>query len=160
MSVIALLTAIKAESVPTCTALVLSGGASRGAWEAGVLWGLTHYGDPNNFKYDVVTGVSAGSINAIVLAGWPIGQEKEFTETLTDLWRNLKNENVWKKWASEIIEGFFIKRGLLDDSPLLPFLNNTIMTNFTDYARPITIAAAEVNTGDYFIFNQTNVPYN
>lgn len=42
----------------------------------------------------------------------------------------------------------------------MPFLNETIMTNFTDYARPITIAAAEVNTGEYFIFNQTTVPYN
>ena len=91
VSVIVLLTSVSAESAPTCTALVLSGGASRGAWEAGVLWGLTHYGDPNDFKYDVVTGVSAGSINAITLAGWPIGREKEWTESLTDLWRTLKN---------------------------------------------------------------------
>lgn len=57
----------------TCTGLVLSGGAARGAWEAGVLWGFLHYGDPNDFKYDVVTGVSAGSINAASLCGWPIG---------------------------------------------------------------------------------------
>ena len=34
------------------------------------------------------------------------------------------------------------------------------MTNFTDYERAITISAAEVNTGHYFIFNQTTVPYN
>lgn len=33
----------------TCNALVLSGGANNGAWEAGVLWGLVHYGDPADY---------------------------------------------------------------------------------------------------------------
>ena len=48
-----------------CTAVALSGGGSNGAWEMGVLWGFTHYGNPDDFRYDVVTGISAGSINAI-----------------------------------------------------------------------------------------------
>lgn len=48
-----------------CRALVLSGGGTNGAWEAGVAWGLTHYGDPTDFEWDVVTGVSAGSVNTI-----------------------------------------------------------------------------------------------
>ena len=60
-----------------CTALVLSGGGSNGAWEVGVLWGLLNYGNPNDFKYDVVSGISAGSINTLALAGWDIGKEKE-----------------------------------------------------------------------------------
>ena len=29
-----------------CTALVMSGGGSNGAWESGVLWGLLHLGEP------------------------------------------------------------------------------------------------------------------
>jgi len=48
-----------------CRALVLSGGGTNGAWEAGVIWGLTHYGDPTDYYYDVHTGVSAGSVNTI-----------------------------------------------------------------------------------------------
>ena len=35
-----------------CYALVLSGGGTNGAWEAGVIWGLMNYGDPTNFEYD------------------------------------------------------------------------------------------------------------
>lgn len=54
-----------AEAAKSCTGLALSGGGSNGAWEMGVLWGFMHYGDPADFKYDVVTGISAGSINAI-----------------------------------------------------------------------------------------------
>ena len=38
-----------ANAKDTCTALILSGGGSNGAWEVGVLWGLTHYGDPEDF---------------------------------------------------------------------------------------------------------------
>ena len=32
-----------------CRALALSGGANHGAWEAGVMWGLLHYGNPEDF---------------------------------------------------------------------------------------------------------------
>ena len=67
-------TSRKADS---CTALVMSGGGSNGAWEIGVLWGLVNYSDPTDFKYDVVSGISAGAINATGFVGWPIGQEQE-----------------------------------------------------------------------------------
>jgi len=53
------------QAANTCTGLALSGGGSNGAWEMGVLWGFLHNGNPEDFKYDVVTGISAGSINAI-----------------------------------------------------------------------------------------------
>ena len=53
-----------------CYALAMSGGGSNGAWEAGVLWGLNHYGNPSDFEWDSLSGVSAGSINACALAGW------------------------------------------------------------------------------------------
>ena len=64
----------------------MSGGGSNGAWEAGVLWGLTHYGDVEQYKYDVVTGISIGSINSALLAIWPIGNERNATEWLSETW--------------------------------------------------------------------------
>ena len=51
----------------------MSGGGSNGAWEAGVVWGLVHYGNSEEFQYDVVSGISAGSINAAAMAGFPLG---------------------------------------------------------------------------------------
>ena len=59
-----------------CRALVLSGGGANGSWEAGVLWGLTHYGDPADFAYDWISGISAGAINTACLSGWAKGEEK------------------------------------------------------------------------------------
>ena len=57
-----------------CRALVLSGGGTNGAWEAGIIWGLTHYGNPEDYTWDVHTGISAGSINTMGLVGWEPSQ--------------------------------------------------------------------------------------
>ena len=53
-----------------CRALILSGGANNGAWEAGVLWGLANYGKEEDYYYDVVSGVSTGAINAAGLGAF------------------------------------------------------------------------------------------
>lgn len=53
-----------------CNALVLSGGSNNGAWEVGVMWGLTTYGNATDYYWDVVSGISAGAINTSGTAGW------------------------------------------------------------------------------------------
>lgn len=58
-----------------CRALALSGGANYGSWEAGVVWGLVHYGEPADYAWDVITGVSAGAINVSLTAGFETGDE-------------------------------------------------------------------------------------
>jgi predicted acylesterase/phospholipase RssA len=62
----------------------MSGGGSFGAYEAGVLWGLVKNAeDPIDFEYDVVSGVSAGSINSLMVSLWPIGEEMQMVEWLS-----------------------------------------------------------------------------
>ena len=73
-----------------CRALCLSGGSNNGAWEAGVLYGLTHYGNPEDYAYDVITGVSAGSINTGFTAVWEKGQEVEMSKKLSDAWASIE----------------------------------------------------------------------
>ena len=53
----------------------MSGGGVNGAWEAGVIYGLVHYGNPDDYKWDVVSGVSAGAINSAGLGVWAPGEE-------------------------------------------------------------------------------------
>lgn len=48
----------------------MSGGGANGAWEAGVVWGLMNHGNPEDFEYDMVVGISAGSINTIGMIGF------------------------------------------------------------------------------------------
>lgn len=71
-----------------CYALALSGGGAFGDYETGVLWGLVNYGDPTDFQWDVLTGVSAGSINAGVMSVWPKGKEVEMMDTVSWVFTN------------------------------------------------------------------------
>ena len=84
-----------AEAKDTCNALVLSGGGSNGAWEVGVMWGLLHYGSPEDFEWDWITGVSAGSINTAAMSGWAIGDEKLTTEWLSYTFTQLTTQQIW-----------------------------------------------------------------
>ena len=78
-----------------CRALVLSGGSNNGAWETGVIWGLTHYGNAEDFAWDVVSGVSAGAINTGGIATWATGTEYEMTQWLSDKWTTITNDVIW-----------------------------------------------------------------
>jgi predicted acylesterase/phospholipase RssA len=107
----------------TCTALVMSGGGSNGAWEAGVLWGLLHYGNPKDYKYDVISGVSAGSINTAAMSGWKLGDELAATEWLSDNWNNTTTDQIYKNWFGGVAHGIF-EAGIYDDSPAIDYLTS------------------------------------
>ena len=54
----------------------MSGGGSKGSYEAGVLFGLVNNDqDKSKYAYDVVTGVSAGSINSVAVSLFVPGDE-------------------------------------------------------------------------------------
>lgn len=97
----------------------MSGGGANGAWEAGVFWGLNYYGNQGDFDYDVVSGVSAGSINTAALAGWAPEDGKAAAEYISQTMQTLTNPDVWKEWPLGLAIGATIKPGLLNDGPLL-----------------------------------------
>ncbi len=77
--------------------LLLTGGGARGAYQAGVLMGVARVlGDaPRPFPFPVLTGMSAGSINTLILAG----RAPDFTAgtaRLCALWGNLTMEQVFR----------------------------------------------------------------
>ena len=46
-----LTTLTQAQKPERCYALSLEGGGAKGAYEAGVIWGMMHYGDPDDFQW-------------------------------------------------------------------------------------------------------------
>ena len=74
----------------SCKAIALSGGGSKGAWETGVVWGLYYAGIENNdtsvVEYDVVSGISVGSINGGGMSFYEKGQEEEMVKFMSDVW--------------------------------------------------------------------------
>ena len=101
----------------TCHALVMSGGGSNGAWEAGVLYGLVHSGNPEDYKWDVVTGVSAGSINTAGIGVWAPGDEVKGTETLVGLWGNLQSSDIYHDRPFGLLPSLLFAPSLYDTRP-------------------------------------------
>ena len=109
-----------------CRGLALSGGANYGAWEAGVVWGLTHYGNPEDFKWNVITGVSAGGINTAATTVWNVGDEVKMSEFLSDAWANLRSSDIWVNWPGGPVAGLLTKQGIFDTSPAIEFFTNLL----------------------------------
>ena len=70
----------------------MSGGGTNGAWEAGVVWGLAHYGDPTEYEYDVVSGVSAGSMNTAMMSVWSPSDTVGASEFMVEAWQSLSTD--------------------------------------------------------------------
>ena len=136
----------------------MSGGANYGAWEAGIIWGLTHYGNPEDFTWDVVTGVSAGAINAAAVSVFEKGDEVKMAEFLSGAWASLTTDDVWVTWPEGLAKSVLNEPGILDDSPALSFLQKTLEP-FGAMKRRFTLAAVNVDTGDYETFDQNNITF-
>jgi len=51
-----------------------------------VLWGFAHSANPQDFYYDVMTGVSAGAINSAGVAGFAPDDVVAASQFLSDTW--------------------------------------------------------------------------
>src|SRR5262245_49178686 len=125
-------------SPPPRTALVLSGGGARGAYQVGVLHGLAELGilPPGPSPFDIVVGSSAGAINATALAAYADAFH-EGVSRLERVWREIRPSDVFRtdvaslgrigvRWAWDLsvggATGRVRARSLLDTSPLRALL--------------------------------------
>ena len=96
-------TALATEGDGKCRALALSGGSNHALWEAGVIWGLLHYGDPADFAWDVISGISAGALNTGLMSVWATGDEYAMSEHLSDLWASIEEEGqLFMTWDGKM----------------------------------------------------------
>ena len=78
--------------INSCKVLSLSGGGAYGAFEMSIASTLMEkYGG----NWDILTGVSAGSINSAYLSTISKGDEKLFIEDYKKLWLSTNNNQVY-----------------------------------------------------------------
>jgi NTE family protein len=120
------------------TALVLSGGGARGAYQVGVLRGLAELGllrDARS-RLDLLVGSSAGAINAAALAAYADAFDDGLVR-LERVWREIRPADVFRtdvaslgrigaRWALDLsfggVTGGVRAKSLLDTSPLRALL--------------------------------------
>lgn len=164
------------------TALVMSGGGARGAYEAGVLSYLFEafpevLGRPVHF--DIVTGTSVGAVHACYVGASQ--QSGEEMNVLLDLWRSLSLDRVFPVGAADVLRVPWQLLGLgVEREPLpahdgiperLPGLFATdwlenLVSEHIDWKRlrrnladgaleALAIAATEIATGRSVVFVDT-----
>ncbi len=172
-------------STPPClahTALVLTGGGARTAYQVGVLdalaevLGLYAQNTPTQTNpFPILTGTSAGALNAAFLAGRAHNMGSAIQELLA-FWRNLQSEQVYEvgalrvasggaKWLALMSLGWLIRRqprSLLDNTPLVDTLHRAIRLQGVDAAidsghlQALAITASSYSSGVHWTFCQSN----
>lgn len=123
-------------------AFVLSGGASLGAVQVGMLRALAERG----ILPDLVVGASAGAINA----GWIAGDPRlEDLDGLERIWLGLRTRDVFPAEPLRGLLGFLGRRpSLVQNHALRALLRRNIrFERLEDAAIPISVIATEVITG-------------
>jgi len=120
-------------------ALMLPGGGARGAYQVGVLKGILEIIPGNTNIFPIITGTSAGAINAVVMASYARDLELG-VQRLEKFWTNLHCEDVYRTDAMMIAKtmakvigsilfsklGVKAPKSLLDNTPLKQLLTREL----------------------------------
>jgi NTE family protein len=158
------------------TALLLTGGGARAAYQVGVLKALAqHYPRNSKIPFEIVCGTSAGAINATGIACYAscfhLGVKK-----IEWVWRNFHTHQVY--YSDYLRVGWHLLRGflsafqadyankrpvsLLDNKPLRILLHTIVDLQRIDrniqggYLSSVSVTASSYNTGDSITFFQSN----
>ncbi|MEK6374084.1 MAG: patatin-like phospholipase family protein [Acidobacteriota bacterium] len=153
------------EETPGDLAVMLTGGGARAAYQVGLLKGLAAVFP--DLQFQIITGVSAGAINAMFLAAHQ-GSLRARTDRLVSLWRELECHHVFRpNYAALVPFRTALKlalprlgsrpRGMLNAGPLAATLRRVLDTPYRN--QPIegvrrnleegTLKAVSLMTLDY-----------
>jgi NTE family protein len=161
---------------PGRTALVLSGGGARGAYQAGVLRGLLDLGviSPARSAFPILIGASAGALNAGMLAAHSDAFDVAMTG-MEDLWGTIRADHVFRtdlraiagnslRWVRDLSLGGILRHtssvSLLDTAPLRRLLTERIafrriQENIESGALcALAVPATDMHTADGVLFVQ------
>ena len=148
-------------------ALVMGGGGARAAYQVGFLRAMARHRP--NLEIPIITGVSAGAINAVHLASHQ-GTFAEAVEGLVGLWDSLTMKRVFQidsrhltvnaaRWGLQLASGgLFGKpkiRSLVDTAPLRRFLSHAlgqqdgVIPGIAENVRAGRLKALAISTSSY-----------
>jgi NTE family protein len=162
----------EAAATEQCTGLVLPGGGARGAYQVGVLRAIAEIVDDNTRNpFPIITGTSAGAINAVSLACSAL-DFRHGVSRLSGVWRHFAVSKVFRAdWRGTLDNlarwGWSITRGglgrhvpvsLLDNTPLRQLLEGHLRLARIHHAirsdalRAVAVSAAGFRCGRTIAF--------
>jgi NTE family protein len=158
------------------TALVLTGGGARGAYQVGVLKAVADlFPKRSHNPFSIITGTSAGAINAVAIAA-SANNFRLSIKKVEKMWTDLSVENVYNADAAHIVWGLLrlfmslfnagISKNrplaLLDNAPLRNLLRHSIQFRNIQsridrgYLDAVGITASSYDSGESVTFFQGN----
>ena len=135
-------------------ALVLSGGGSKGSFQAGAIKYLLN---ELNIHYDIICGVSVGALNGAFLSMFSKGEEKESSKLLLEMWNNIDTSKIYKRWFPFGRWHALWQKSFYDSSPLHKLAYQTLnLEKIRNSKKQIVVGAVSLNSGKYHIFNQNH----
>lgn len=134
-----------------CRALVMSGGGDKGAYEAAVYVGLVNNLPAEEVAYDVVAGVSAGSLNTLALALYDPIDVENAADFMFGLWNSIPHYDAYGNWPGGILQGLFFKKGIFDLSPGFVWVNDQIGDRVL--RRKASFATVDANAATYKVWD-------
>jgi predicted patatin/cPLA2 family phospholipase len=133
----------------------MEGGGDMGSFEAGALKAFIELLPAKEVEYDVVTGVSVGSINLLAVALHAKGDEKECVNWMNSMWLNLTSSNIYSSWPLGVTQGLLLKEGIFNNAVELEFLTS-VLEQFPDkkLKRMMEINTVDIDTGKVVHFNE------
>jgi len=132
-------------------ALVLSGGGSKGAYQVGA---LKHILGEKHVQYDAFCGVSVGAINCGFLSMFSTGQEQQSIDALHDLWSELDNSKIYKRWWPFGRWHAIWKKSFFDSSPLHKLLRGHLsLEKIRNSGKYVCVGTVSLSSGKYTIFD-------
>lgn len=132
--------------INACNVLTLSGGGVFASFEMGL---LSNIFENNHPTYDIVTGVSAGSLNAAFISSITPGNEYNYVHEFKDLWLNIKDKDVYSNV-------FFLNGiSLYDNTPL----KNKLISLYSEIKpiRPLKIGTTSLKDATTRVFDEKDV---
>jgi NTE family protein len=135
-------------------ALVLSGGGSKGAYQVGA---LKYMMGELKTVYDAFCGVSVGAINSAFLGMFPIGQEAEASLEIDQLWNQLDDSKIYKRWFPFGRWHAIWKKSFYDSSPMHELLQNRLnLGRIRASGKQVNVGCVSLSSGKYTIFDQNS----
>lgn len=128
-------------------ALVLSGGAVKGAYQVGV---LKKWIGEQGADYDIMCGVSVGAINCAALAQSPLGSPREGLERLEKFWLGIDQGSIMQRWHPFGRLHSIARPSVYDASPLIKLLEDNIDEGAIKRSgRKVAAGAVCIETGEF-----------
>lgn len=130
-------------------AVVFSGGATLGSFEAGVIDSLARVG----FRPSLLVGTSIGALNA---AFWAYHPAPDVGAALHAAWRSGAEAGIFPRWPGSMLLKLFQDKPAGDASHLRRFLTSIIgeRRSIEDAQTPLLIVAADIVRGEPYVIRR------